>query len=44
MKSFPRLAIYHGRENQENIHRGKADRDKACGGFLALHAHFALRR
>jgi len=43
MKSFPRLAIYHGRENQEKNHRGKAGRYEASSRILALHALFTLR-
>ena len=44
MKTFPRLVIYHGRENKEKNNRGEASRDKASGGNLALHAHVTLHR
>jgi hypothetical protein len=42
MKTFPRLAIYHGRENKEKNHRGEAVRHEASSGILALHARMAM--
>lgn len=44
MKTLPRLAIYHGRENKEKNNRGETGRYTASGGNLALHAHFTLHR